>query len=170
MKHVTLFALITIISLASCTRDPDNPYTRTGNLETRLTNEWELVHVQYEAYIPNPLNPSQGANIAGEGEDTYGTFNFYQDKSADYFMGFTARIDIGTSEPLRLPFYRAGQGSWWLVGTDSIYLEDGIDTTKYEIIEDWDQRQRWQTVMPIFDTASGTFIPVDMEVILRSDL
>ncbi|NVK03703.1 MAG: hypothetical protein HWD92_02725 [Flavobacteriia bacterium] len=168
-KSLLLFIFVGLV-ISSCRDDNDNPYTRTGDLQSRLTNDWELTHVEYEAYIPNPLNPSQGANISGEGEDTYGTFNYYQDASADYFMGFTARIDIGTSEPLRLPFYREGIGSWWLVGNDSIYLEDGIDTLKWEILEDYDQRQRWQTVMPIFDTASGTFVPVDMLVILRSDL
>ncbi|NVK27986.1 MAG: hypothetical protein HWE14_08080 [Flavobacteriia bacterium] len=156
-----------IIALVACSDDDPSKYTRTGTLHSRLSHSWELTHVEYEAYMPNPINPAQGVNLVGEGVDTYGTFDFRSDSTADYYLGFTARIDIGTSEPLRLPFYRDGAGSWWLVGSDSIYLEDGIDTLKYEIIEDYDQKQRWQTVMPIFDTASGTFVPVDMLVILR---
>lgn len=159
--------LILPLSIIACRNDNDNGLTRTGTIEQRVGHEWELTSVEYEAYLPNPVNPSQGANISGSGEDVYGAFDFRTDNSADYFMGFTARIDIGTSEPLRLPFYRSGEGSWWMVGNDSIYLEDGIDTLKYEIIEDWDQKQRWQSVVPILDSATNTFVPVDMEVILR---
>ncbi|KAB2808641.1 hypothetical protein [Phaeocystidibacter luteus] len=156
-----------ILTLVACGGDDPSEYTRTGTLDSRLAQPWQLTHVEYEAYMPNPINPAQGVNLTGEGVDTYGTFDYRPDGDADYFFGFTARIDIGTSEPLRLPFYRSGSGTWWTVGTDSVYVEDGIDTLKIEIIEDYDQKQRWQTVMPIFDTATGTFIPVDMLVILR---
>ncbi len=166
MKKILLFAFF-IALVSACQNDPTSEYTRTGTIEQRVGKEWELTSVEYEAFVPNPIDPSQGINVFGDGEDVYGTFDFRTDSTADYFMGFTARIDIGTSEPLRLPFYREGDGTWWMVGVDSIYMEDGIDTLKYEILEDWDQKQRWQSVVPILDSGSNTFVPVDMEVILR---
>lgn len=168
MKRAFTALLLVAVTLA-CSKDTDDELTRTGTLESRIAQSWILVSAVYETYIPNPINPNQSTYVTGVGEDIYGYFRFQSDYTADYQFGVTAAIDIGTSEPLRLPFYREGSGTWWMVGVDSVYLEDGIDTLKWEIIEDWDQKQRWQAVIPIFDTTTDTKIPMDTEVVLRRE-
>lgn len=170
MKKALLSALVIALVSIGCKDDPDSTdeFTRTGTLEDRITGTWTLTDVDYQGVMPNPFNPNQNVSFNGEGEDTYGIFTFRADGTAEYSMEFTARIDIGTSEPARLPFYRPGTGTWWTnAAKDSLFVAESIDTIRYQILEDYDQKQRWQTVLPILDSISNTFVDVEMQVILR---
>lgn len=162
---------ILALSLAtvSCKKDNgDDDKKRTGTFEERIAHTWQLTNVDYAGTMPNPFNASQTVPFSGKGEDVYGEFDFQANYTATYRMGFTALIDIGTSEPARLPFYRPGTGIWWTNSAkDSIFVAESVDTISYQVIEDWDDKQRWQTVLPILDSVSGTFVDVDMQVILR---
>lgn len=169
-KKRTLFIALAALSIIACkkTDDDSDQLTRTGTFEQRIANDWELSEVDYEGYMPNPFNASQQVYFSGEGEDVYGTFKFKSDLTATYEMGFTALIDIGTSEPARLPFYRPGSGNWWTnTSKDTIWVAESVDTISYRVIEDYDKKQRWQTVLPILDSISGTFVDVNLQVILR---
>lgn len=168
MKSRILLIALAASVLVSCKKDDTPEHTRTGTFDQRIAQTWNLTAVDYEGYMPNPFNPGQTVYFSGNGEDPYGQFNFKSDKTANYYMGFTALIDIGTTEPARLPFYRPGTGIWWTsTAGDSIFVAESVDTLSYHVVEDWDDVQRWQTLMPILDTVSNTFVDVNMQVTLR---
>lgn len=164
-RFILSLAALGFLTIGCKDRVGDEPKV-TGTFEQRITGTWNLTDVDYQGAMPNPLNPSQDIAFTGEGEDTYGSFQFNGDGTAQYEMGFTARLDIGTNEPVRLPFYRPGAGNWW-TKNDSVFVAEAQDTAGYKVVEDTDDKQRWRTVLPILDSVSNTFVDVDLEVILR---
>lgn len=165
ISNCLAFCILLIVS-TSCKKEVVPDEIRTGTFEQRIARKWKLTEVQYEGSLPNPVNANQSLNFTGEGEDVYGDFDFHSDHTADYEMGFTARINVGGEDPVRLPFYRPGSGTWWTKGQDSVFVAENVDTLRYKVIYDSDYKQTWHTIMPIKDSISNTFVDVSMQVVL----
>lgn len=166
LKLLLSTVFISTLLVTSCKKDDK---TTTGSFDDRLEGTWMLASVNYYGEVADPSNVGSFVSFNGIGQNPSGQFVFTKNPDkVDYTMDFIVNMYFGVGDPINANFHREGLGDWEYKSSDAkLFIREQPDSLIWEIIEDSDNRQKWNTLINVthFENDDTINIPVNLTAV-----